>query len=61
MFLKIKNDEKNDLMNIITTIREEMIRTGMREGLTSTNTITLSQRLDEYIARYQAIMLKELA
>lgn len=61
MFFKIKNDEKNDLLNIIATVREEMIRTGMTEGLTSINTIKLSQRLDEYIARYQAIMLKELA
>ncbi|WP_071392971.1 aspartyl-phosphate phosphatase Spo0E family protein [Bacillus tuaregi] len=61
MFLKIKNDEKNDLLKTITTVREEMIRTGMKEGLTSLNTITLSQRLDEYIARYQAILINEIA
>jgi len=61
MFFRFNSDEKNDLLNIIATVREEMIRTGMKEGLTSTKTITLSQRLDEYIAKYQAISIKELA
>ncbi|KAA9029951.1 aspartyl-phosphate phosphatase Spo0E family protein [Niallia endozanthoxylica] len=61
MFFRFNYDEKNDLLNIIATVREEMIRTGMKEGLTSTNTITLSQRLDEYIAKYQAILIRELA
>ncbi len=61
MFLRFNYDEKNDLLNIIANVREEMIRTGMKEGLTSTKTITLSQRLDEYIAKYQAILIRELA
>lgn len=45
--------EKSHLNRIINTLRNEMIQTGLKEGLSSKKTIALSQRLDEYIARYQ--------
>jgi hypothetical protein len=45
--------KKNDLTIMIKSLRQEMIQTGLKEGLTHKKTIELSQKLDEYIARYQ--------
>lgn len=53
-------DNKSDLMRTIESLREEMIRTGIKEGMSSNNTITISQKLDEYIAKYQSILLVEI-
>ncbi|WP_081799363.1 aspartyl-phosphate phosphatase Spo0E family protein [Neobacillus jeddahensis] len=46
-------DKKNNLLIMIKTLRDEMINSGMKEGLTSENTIALSQKLDECIVKYQ--------
>lgn len=47
------NVEKSDLTKIISSLRQEMIQTGLKEGLTSKNTVEISQKLDKYIALYQ--------
>lgn len=60
MLVKSIHDEKNDLINAIDAIREKMIQAGMQEGLASMKTIALSQTLDEYISKYQAIKLNEI-
>ncbi|GIN61965.1 hypothetical protein J27TS8_19580 [Robertmurraya siralis] len=39
----------------IETLRKEMIRTGIKEGLSSKNTIQLSQMLDQYVLQYQKL------
>ncbi|WP_071392934.1 aspartyl-phosphate phosphatase Spo0E family protein [Bacillus tuaregi] len=57
MLVKFNHDEKKDLINTIDSIREKMIQAGMQEGLASMRTIALSQTLDEYITKYQAIKL----
>ncbi|MED1469193.1 aspartyl-phosphate phosphatase Spo0E family protein [Bacillus salipaludis] len=44
--------EKSHLDRVIDSLRKEMIQTGIKEGLTSKKTIALSQKLDEYIARW---------
>jgi hypothetical protein len=38
---------------MIDLLRKEMIRIGTQEGLTSENTIMVSQQLDTYIIKYQ--------
>lgn len=43
------------LEKLIETLRDEMIRIGIHEGLTSEKTIAISQELDIYIAKYQGI------
>ncbi|WP_338449861.1 aspartyl-phosphate phosphatase Spo0E family protein [Niallia oryzisoli] len=60
MLVKSIHDEKNDLINAIDAIREKMIKAGMQEGLASMKTIALSQTLDEYITKYQAIKQNEI-
>ncbi|WHZ00472.1 aspartyl-phosphate phosphatase Spo0E family protein [Neobacillus sp. YX16] len=47
-------NEQSELIRIIESLRREMIQTGMKEGLTSKNTIKISRKLDEYIVKYQA-------
>ncbi|WP_420491608.1 Spo0E family sporulation regulatory protein-aspartic acid phosphatase [Neobacillus drentensis] len=49
----IRIDEKNELVQDIEYLREEMIRFGINEGFESENTLVLSQILDEYIIKYQ--------
>ncbi|MGG0716010.1 aspartyl-phosphate phosphatase Spo0E family protein [Robertmurraya massiliosenegalensis] len=44
----------------IETVRKEMITTGIREGLSSKNTIQLSQMLDQYVLQYQKLNLTSL-
>lgn len=53
-------EEKIELIWTINFLREEMIYIGLKEGLTSRNTLTISQKLDQYIARYQSIHLNEI-
>ena len=54
--LSSKIVEKSNLIQIIQLLRQEMIETGLKEGLTSKRTIELSQKLDGYITRYQVYM-----
>jgi hypothetical protein len=49
----LKIDEIVSLGNKIESLRNEMIRIGIQEGLTSTRTIQISQKLDAYITIYQ--------
>lgn len=44
----------------IETVRKEMITTGIKEGLTSKNTIHLSQLLDQYVLQYQKLNFTNL-
>ncbi len=46
---------KSDLLNTIESLRQEMIRIGIQEGLSSSKTIELSQKLDIFISKYQMI------
>lgn len=48
-----KNSEELFLKNSIESLRQEMIRIGIQEGLTGERTIRISQELDTYIAQYQ--------
>jgi hypothetical protein len=41
---------------IIESLRKEMIRIGIQEGLTSERTIKISQEIDYYILEYQSII-----
>lgn len=45
--------EENHLAYKIESIRNEMIQTGIREGLSSKKTVELSQLLDYYVFQYQ--------
>jgi hypothetical protein len=47
--------EKKDMLRNIDYLREAMIRFGLEEGLSSKNTIMISQILDVYIVKYQSI------
>jgi hypothetical protein len=51
----LKTDERIYLETKIETLRKEMIRIGILEGLASERTIMISQQLDNYIAIYQKI------
>lgn len=55
MIVLDKNMEKSFLKYSIESLRNEMIRIGIQEGLTSENTIKVSQKLDIFIAKYQAM------
>jgi hypothetical protein len=54
--LSSKVVEKSNLIQIIQLLRQEMIETGLKEGLTSSKTIELSQKLDRYLTSYQVFM-----
>lgn len=51
-------DETSKLEKLIETLRDEMIRIGIQEGLNSERTIEISQKLDHYISKY--LFLKNL-
>lgn len=51
----LTTDEISELMKTIESLRKQMIISGLTEGLSSKNTIAISQRLDEHIAKYQSI------
>lgn len=53
MVLLTKIKCKSDLMETIDVLRKEMIHIGTHEGLSSENTIKVSQKLDIFIAKYQ--------
>lgn len=57
MFLQLIYTKSN-LLIVIKALRNEMIHTGMKEGLTSEKTLAISQKLDTYISRYQSIQSK---
>jgi DNA-binding Lrp family transcriptional regulator len=52
--MKKANLTPNELQNRIEKLREEMILLGLRNGFKCPRTITVSQKLDQYIAKYQA-------
>lgn len=56
MFLLSIIDEVSYLAKTIESLRNEMIKIGIQEGLTSEKTIAISQLLDIYIAKYQALI-----
>lgn len=56
MISLLKIDKILSLGNKIESLRNEMIRIGIQEGLTSTRTIQISQKLDTYIAIYQKML-----
>ncbi len=47
--------EKLKLELDIEMLRQELICTGMTEGLTNKRTIEISQKLDQYILKYQSL------
>lgn len=49
--------EKSELLNTIESLRNEMIRIGNKEGLTSEKTLEISQKLDTFISKYQTVKL----
>lgn len=53
--LQIYNENHLELLTIINRLKKEMIHVGLQEGLTSKKTVALSQKLDEYIVKYQVI------
>lgn len=46
------------LLVIIDMLRNQMIHTGLEEGLSSKKTIELSEKLDHYLMQYQRILVK---
>ncbi|GGE70955.1 aspartyl-phosphate phosphatase Spo0E family protein [Priestia taiwanensis] len=46
---------EKELLQTISLKRQEMIRVGEKTGLTSEETLQISQELDEVIVKYQAI------
>jgi hypothetical protein len=44
-----------ELLNSISLKRQEMIQVGQEKGLTSEETLQVSQELDEIIVKYQTI------
>lgn len=50
---------KSTLMQHIHSLREQLINTGVYEGLDHEKTIQLSQKLDEYIFLYQSYMKQD--
>lgn len=53
MITLAKVEKKIDLEKNIRTLRKELILIGTKEGLTSENTIKISQKLDLFITKYQ--------
>lgn len=48
-------DHMNQLKLNIEFLRNEMIRAGTEEGLTSKRTLQISEELDRYIMKYQLL------
>ena len=48
-------NSKKELLKNIDYLRDEMIRLGLKEGLSSKNTIYISQILDGYLVKYQSL------
>lgn len=49
---------EENLISKIESLRKQMIRTGIEEGLSSQKTIELSQLLDQYVLQYQELYIK---
>ena len=47
-------DNRSGVDRTIESLREELINSGMQVGFTHEKTLELSQKLDSFIARYQA-------
>ena len=47
-------DNRSGVDRTIESLREELINSGMQVGFTHEKTLELSQKLDFFIARYQA-------
>lgn len=45
---------KTTLLQHIQSLRDQLVHTGIQEGLSHEKTIHLSQKLDEYIFLYQS-------
>jgi len=56
--MKSKNNKhsllETDLLHNIKSLKEELIQTGMSQGLDHEKTIHISQKLDQYIFQYQS-------
>lgn len=50
--------EKDDLANLIESLRIELIETGVEKGLTNQQTIQISKELDQLLAEYQALIFQ---
>jgi hypothetical protein len=50
----LTNSTPYELQNKIEKLRKEMIILGLRNGFGCPQTINISQKLDNYIAKYQA-------
>ncbi|GKU83241.1 aspartyl-phosphate phosphatase Spo0E family protein [Niallia sp. NCCP-28] len=57
MTVPLDNREANNLLVHIQRLRKELIEIGLQEGFQSTNTIQISQTLDNYIVSYQKMIL----
>jgi hypothetical protein len=53
--LQLNSENRLEILTIINLLKNEMIHVGLQEGLTSKKTVALSQKLDEYITRYQVM------
>ncbi len=53
MISSLTVDKDYDLLKTINILRQEMIRVGIKEGLTSERTVNISRKLDIYIMKYQ--------
>jgi hypothetical protein len=47
-------DNRSGVDRTIESLREELINSGMQVGFTHEKTLELSQKLDSFIAKYQA-------
>lgn len=50
-------ENKYNLLSTINSLRKEMVRVGIEEGLNSEKTLNMSQKLDIYITKYQRMEL----
>jgi Spo0E like sporulation regulatory protein len=49
--------ELKTLLDLINQKREQMIRIGMNEGLTSTACINVSEEIDKLVNQYQRLLI----
>jgi len=56
MTVLLDNREVHNLLVHIQNLRKELIEIGLQEGFQSTNTIQISQKLDNYIVSYQKML-----
>ncbi|MGP7816365.1 Spo0E family sporulation regulatory protein-aspartic acid phosphatase [Niallia sp. 01092] len=56
MTVVLENNDSDTLLTYINTLRQDLIEVGLDHGLTSRETIQLSQKLDYYLNQYQQII-----